>query len=87
MESRWTSKEADQIAETAEKHAAPFLLKNACTCSEHVEMHTHPEADAARTLPKRRPGEHWTGPSGEHIEVPLTPRTLTNIRNWGRVIT
>lgn len=37
-------------------------------------------------LPRRNPGAHWTGPSGEHVEVPVTPRTLTNIRNWGRVI-
>jgi hypothetical protein len=46
-------------------------------------------AERAAQLPKRQPGKHWTGPSGEHrhIEVPLTGRTLTNIRNWGRQIT
>jgi hypothetical protein len=40
-------------------------------------------------LPKREPGTHWTGPSGEHrhVEVPITGRTLTNVRNWGRTIT
>jgi hypothetical protein len=42
---------------------------------------------ATAGLPKRRPGTHWTGPSGEHIEVPLTPRTLVNLRRTLRTIT
>lgn len=44
------------------------------------------EEECIHSLPQRTPGAHWTGPSGEHVEVPVTPRTLTNIRNWGRVI-
>jgi len=41
------------------------------------------------SLPQRNPGTHWTGPSGEHrhVEVPLSGRTLTNIRNWQRLVT
>lgn len=41
---------------------------------------------ASFELPKRRPGTHWTGPSGRHAEVPITPRTLANIQRWGRTI-
>ncbi len=44
-------------------------------------------ARCAALLPKRNPGTHWTRPAGVHLEVPLTNRTLTNIRNWGRTIT
>lgn len=42
---------------------------------------------AASGLPKRNPGTHWTGPSGQHTEVPITNRTLANVRRWGRTIT
>lgn len=41
----------------------------------------------ASELPKRRPGTHWTGPSGEHVEVPITPRTLSNLQRTLRTIT
>ena len=51
------------------------------------EMEQIREGAETAQLPKRRPGEHWSGPSGEHIEVPLTGRTLTNLRNWHRQIT
>ena len=42
---------------------------------------------ASEDLPKRRPGTHWTGPSGEHAAVPVTPRTLVNLARAGRRIT
>lgn len=43
---------------------------------------------AAADLPRRRPGTHWTGPSGEHVpvEVPATPRTVVNVGRLGRAI-
>ena len=44
------------------------------------------QAEKSADLPRRRPGTHWTGPSGEHVEVPLTPRTVANIaRRLGRI--
>jgi hypothetical protein len=41
-----------------------------------------------RALPRRNPGSHWTGPSGEHVpvEVPATPRTVVNVGRLGRAI-
>lgn len=45
------------------------------------------ERAQANELPKRRPGTHWTGPSGEHVEVPITPRTLSNLQRTLRTIT